>query len=289
MGIADLRQHLPRTRQISHPHEVEFVTVQRIPEHILRLPDHHLIRLPPDPGDEHRMAHGQIKSPALPDRIVRDPLMAPENLSLRRHKIPAPRHPFPGLPLDKGRVVMIRYKAYLLAVRLVGHRKPFPPGNVPYLLFRIFSYRHQRAGQLLLRQTIEGIGLVLLIRHTAAHRIPAFRRPCDPRIVARRNVVRPDPQAPPKQRLPFHIAIAGDTGIRRPACQIFVHEIVDHPALELFPEIHHVMRNVKLSGHSSGVLHRAPSAAAPVLFLLISGVLLPDLHRDPYHLIALFF
>jgi hypothetical protein len=107
--------------------------------------------------------------------------------------------------------------------------------------------------------------------------------------MSRCNIIRADGQAPPEHRFPFHITVAGNTGIRRPARKIFLHKIIHDSALEFFLEIHYIMRNIQLAGHSSGILHCTETTAPSVLLLYFPLLILPDLHGDADHIISLFF
>ena len=109
-----------------------------------------------------------------------------------------------------------------------------------------------------------------------------------PGIVSRGDIIRPYFQTALQQRLPFHIPVAGDTGIRRPSGQIFRCKIVDDGFFKVRPEIHYIIGDIQLGGHPAGVFHSGKAAAASVFLLNFLFFLLPDLHGYPDDLIALF-
>ena len=212
--------------------------------------------------------------------------MAPENHAILRHKIPLHRR-LPCGPLDKARVILIRHKADLLAVRLVRHPKLQTGREFPDLFLCIGPHRHQRVGKLFLGQIVKGVGLVLGLRHAAAHGEAAVCQPGHPGVVPCGDIVRANLQAALKKRLPFHIAVAGDAGVRRAPCQIFRRKIVNDRFFEIRLKIHHIIGNAQLRRHPSGVVHGGKAAAASVLLLLLLCLILPDLHGHPDDLIAL--
>ena len=57
--------------------------------------------------------------------------------------------------------------------------------------------------------------------------------------------------------VPFHVPVACNAGVRRPAMEILVHKIVHDVFLEFPPEIHHVIGDFQFPRHFSRVLHGA--------------------------------
>ena len=232
------------------------------------------------------MAHGKVQSLSLAHRIVGDPLVASQDLPFLIHKVSGSRH-LSGRPLDEGRVVVIRDKAYLHAVLFLCHGKPHVLCHLADLLFCEVPHRHQSPRKLVLGQVIKGIRLVLLGRHGIPHRIPAVGQLKDPGIMARGDIIRPDLQAPGQKGLPFHIPVAGNAWIGRPPVKILFHKVIHHRSLEFLPEIHHIIRDPQAPGHLPGVLHGGQAAAAPVFRCLLRILILPDLHGHSDHIVAL--
>ena len=227
MIVADLRHSRLAGREGRLCHIVQPVRVKSPGEDVLLLSDDHLVRIGTDLRHHHPAAHGKAKASALSDGIMDDSLMAPENRAVLRHKITLHRR-LPCGPLDKARVILIRHKADLLAVRLVRHPKLQTGREFPDLFLCIGPHRHQRVGKLFLGQIVEGVGLVLGLRHAAAHGEAAVCQPGHPGVVPCGDIVRANLQAALKKRLPFHIAVAGDAGVRRAPCQIFRRKIVNN-------------------------------------------------------------
>ncbi len=150
-----------------------------------------------------------------------------------RHKIPRRRNPSRRPPVDKGSIVIVRHKAYFLTVRLLCHGQPRLLRHPAYIRLLIFPHGHQRMGQLMLRQIVQGIGLILSGCHGPANGIPSVLQPCDSGIMPRGNKVRPHGKASGKQGLPFHIPVACDAGIGGAALKIFFRKIIYDPAPKL--------------------------------------------------------
>ena len=71
--------------------------------------------------------------------------------------------------------------------------------------------------------------------------------------------------------------------------QILIHEIVYDIGLKFLLKIHDIIGDSKGCRHAPCVIHCAQSAASPLLFLYDAFFILPDLHRNPDHIISLFF
>ena len=61
---------------------------------------------------------------------------------------------------NKRGIVTVGDKADILAVCLVFHNKVMLCGDFPYLLFGVFSQRHQDVGKLLLSKVVQNVALV---------------------------------------------------------------------------------------------------------------------------------
>ena len=127
--------------------------------------------------------------------------------------------------------------------------------NLPDLFLGVISNRHQRMCQLALRQVIKGIRLILACRYGVTDRISSIVKDFHTGIVPGCNVVCSDFQGTLKERLPFHIAVTGNAGIRCPAMQILLHEIVNHLLLKFLTEIHDIVRNVQYLCNPSCIIN----------------------------------
>ncbi len=280
MGIADFgRIHRP-VRKLRHCHAVQLSGKEHSGKNILRLPQHNFIRLRPDFRDKDRMAERDSKPFALADCVAGDPPVPAKYGPVCRHKISRRRRLLPAYAVNIPRIIFIRNKTDLLAVLFLRHRKSKLFRNRTDLLLGIIPDRHQRPRKLLLRQTVEGICLIFFRSHGTADGISACGQPLHPGIMSGRNIIRADLQTPVQQRLPFHITITRNAGIRRPSQEVFRRKIIHHMSAELLLKIHHIIGNPKALRHPAGILHGCKPAAAAVLFL-------PDLHCDAGHITAL--
>ena len=144
-----------------------------------------------------------------------DPAMTSDDLPVRRHEI-ALRNLFTAVLLYKPCIVLIWHKADLHAVRLVCHIESQLLGNRTDLALLIGTDRHFCTHQLLLCQIVQGICLILCRRHRIADRIAAILQLLNPGVMACCDEGRTDLHAALQQGLPFDIAVAGDTRVRRP-------------------------------------------------------------------------
>ena len=143
--------------------------------------------------------------------------------------------------------------------------------------------------ELLLGKIIKSIGLILCQSGRTPQRITAVFQFFNPGVMAGSQIVRTDRQTFSQQSLPFYIPVTGYAGIGSMPAVILAGEIINHILLKLFPEIHYIKRDVKSSCNSSGIFHRAQSAAAAVLFHGTGVFFLPDLHGNAGNIIPLLF
>ena len=102
---------------------------------------------------------------------------------------------FSGSPLNEPRIVLIRDEADLLAVRLMGYPEAQLLRHFPNFILGIGSHRHQCPGKLLLRQVIQGVGLILRRRYRIADGVAAVRQLLHPGVMTGGDIVRADVQA----------------------------------------------------------------------------------------------
>ena len=133
---------------------------------------------------------------------------------------------------------------------------------------------------------IERIGLVLCHVDALLQQKTSRRVLRNTRIVARRHILRAELARPLQQPLEFHIAVAGDAGIRRAPARILIKEIVDNFLLKQLAEVHGIVRNADNLAHTARIVHAAQAAAATVAVLRLAA-LLRETHRHADDLIAL--
>ena len=290
MSIAHLRPYLHRLLHILHTHKIQLMAIQGIlKDSRLFLRNHHFIALWPNLGYKHRMSQGKSKPLSLTYRIMNDSFMFSQHSAVFCYEITCTGHSLRHLTLQKGCIISIRHKTDILAVRLTCHRQLILFCQCPDFFLGIFSDRHQRSCQLLLGQVVKGVGLILLGCDGIAYCISSVWKPVYSCIMPCSNIVCTDLHTAGKQRFPLNITVTGITGIRRPACQIFLHKVIHYLILKLSFKIHHIMGNIQCLGHTSCILHGRKTAAASVFFQNLLLPLLPDLHGDSDHIISLFF
>lgn len=83
------------------------------------------------------------------------------------------------------------------------------------------------------------------------------------------------------------MGIAHHAGVGRAACQVFFYEIVDHEIAKFLADIQHEMRKAMLHGCHPGIVERLEVTAARFLFAGTGAGIIPGLHGDAHHFIAL--
>src|SRR5258706_7394732 len=86
-----------------------------------------------------------------------------------------------------------------------------------------------------------------------------------------------------EERLKLHIRVAVGAGDGRAAGEILVHKRTHNARLELFLEVHHVMREIQVLRYGLGVIYVIERAAAmlrgAVALKFGEAALVPELHR----------
>ena len=111
--------------------------------------------------------------------------------------------------------------------------KPRLRGDLPDFLLGQFPERHERGGELLLREPVQHIGLVFLRVLRFFDRVTAVVQPDHRRVMSRRHIVRLQHLRRVQHALPLHIPVARDAGIGRLPADIGADKGADH----LFHEI----------------------------------------------------
>ena len=143
--------------------------------------------------------------------------------------------------------------------------------------------------KLLLGKSIQGIGLILFGCFGIADCKPSVFKLFHSCIMPCRDIISPDIQAPFKQCLPFHEAIACNTRIWRPCMKIFIRKIVHYLFFEHVLEIHHIIRYPYDLSNPSGILYRTQTAASALCLKPELILILPYLHRDSDNIVSCFF
>ena len=221
---------------------------------------------------------------ALTDGIVSNTFIRPQHSAVLRHKLPGGQ--FFSRPAPQECIIVpIRHKADILAIRLFCHHQSAFLRYGAYLRLGVLPQRQPQHGQLLLRQVIQHIALVLFGMN-GSFQLPAAGR----FIVAAAGIVPGRHQV--KAQLPelmgkgpkFNISVAADAGVRRAPAQVFLRKGPYHLLPEQVFIIQHIVRNAQLLAHIGRVPHIVGAAAAGFQ----RGVV-PQLKGHTGHLISLLF
>ena len=169
------------------------------------------------------------------------------------------------------------------------HRKSRFLRNFTHSCLLIFTDRHQCVPQLLLRQIIQRIGLILRCSNRTADRISSVRKLINSCIMTGCDIICTDLQTALQKRFPFDISVAGNTRIRCTPLKIFLRKIINDILLKFLSEIHNIIRNADPLCHSSGIVNRGKPAASVCSCCFLRILRLPDLHGHTDHIISLLF
>ena len=159
-------------------------------------------------------------------------------------------------------------------------------GEPPRLDLRLAAKRHEEMREALLVQVVERVGLIFLRVDAFLEEIAARFVLLDARIVARRDVLRADFERALEEPAEFHIAVAGDAGVRRAAMRVLGEEVVDDFFAEEVFEIHDVVRDAEDVADAPRIVDGGKRAAAAVIFGEVAA-LVREPHRDADDVIAL--
>ena len=216
--------------------------------------------------------------PALAERIVDDPLVAPQDIALRIHEI-AGRTLRAAVALDKAGVVAVRNKADILAVVLLGIPKTALRGDLTGLVLILVAERELNVSQLLLRQNIEHITLILgrverLQKEVAAPLRIIF---C-PSVVAGCQNIAAQFLHLGEEMLKLEAAVALDAGIGCAAVKILIDKRLDDFLCKKILIVDDMIRDADLLGDAAGVL-RVLKGAAGVQKILAYNIILVQTRR----------
>lgn len=167
------------------------------------------------------------------------------------------RHRASGL--QPGGVVAVRNETDFHAVRFLRHRQSKVPGQLPNLgLFIPADGKHQ-AGQPVLGQPGQHIGLVIGVGAPAEQRLPR-RSGGNPRIVPGGHPVRPHLLRPPEQGGKLHRRVAAGAGQRGAPGQVIPLKRAHHRRLQLPADISGGKRDAEGLRHLAGASSRAAQA-----------------------------
>ena len=187
--------------------------------------------------------------------------MAAQYPALPVHEVTG-RHLHMTILPQEAAVVPVRHKTDILTVRLVGVQQPRLTGALPDGGLVELPHRQQQVRQLVLRQLIQHIALIL-------PPVPAPQQPVQPRlrivahtgIVARSQIVVAQHQRPLQQRSEFQAPVAVDAGIGGVTGAVFRHEVVHDVPCKPFRLIEYIELHPQPIGHAAGIVGIVSGAA----------------------------
>ena len=218
------------------------------------------------------------ESAALAERVVDDPLVAPQDIALCVHKI-AGRTLNAAVALDEARVVAVRNKADVLAVVLLGIVKTALGSDLSGLGLILVAEWKLHVSKLLLCQNIEHITLILGRVERFQKKVAApLRIIFCPRVVTGRQDVAAKLFHFGEEMLKLEAAVALDAGIGRAAVQVLIDKRLDDFLCKQVLIMDDMVRDADLLGNAAGIL-RVLEGAAGVQKIFTYNVIFIQAHR----------
>ena len=189
----------------------------------------------------------------------------------------------PEIGVDEGGVVAVGDEADFLAVGLAGDGDAEAFGEIAHFGLRHRAEREEGAGELVLREAEEEIGLVLAVIDATAH-LPAAAGGVegDAGVVAGGDALGADAVGHVEKLVELDEVVAEGAGDGRAAGEVLVDEGLDDLALEALFEVDDVVGNAELLGDAAGVVDVVERAAASGCAALGNEIgqaaLVPQLH-----------
>ena len=230
-----------------------------------------------------RRGTGDLQALPLADGEMDDAVVAAEHVAVEIDDVAGGRRA--GLqPLDHVGVAAGRHEADVLAVVLVGDRKPEAPRMLARLGLGHVAERKAQDVELLMRGAEQEVALVALLFAGAVERAAAGHGPRRD-VMAGRQHLRAQFARGAEQVLELDRHVAVDAGHRRLARDVALGEAVDHRLLEAAFVVEHVVRNADPVGHRAGVVDVLAGAAGALAVRRRPVVV--KLERDADDVIAL--
>ena len=182
-------------------------------------------------------------------------MVAAHDLVVPVNKI-AVRVIFAGVALHKADVIAIGYKADILAVMLAGVAKALLLGNFADGGLVHAAQRELGVGQLILRQHVQNVALVLVgVQGLFQQPAAGVRVLLYAGIVAGHNVIQAVLPRKVQHLVKLHRAVAVDAGVRCAARLVGGNELTDDFLAKFLSIVHDLEGNVQLECHIGGILH----------------------------------
>ena len=154
---------------------------------------------------------------------------------------------------DDLRVVAVGDEADVLAVVLAGVAEAGFGGDLPRVGLAEGAEGEFDAGELLLRQVVEDVALVLGLVEGLFEDV-LLPCPLDAGVVAGGDIAAAQDIGALKELVEFQIAVAVDAGVGGDAVLVGVDEAVDDAGGEFVLEVENVKRKAQTAGNAPGVL-----------------------------------
>ena len=263
---------------------VEVIRRQLAGEERVVSAQHHAVFCRVDALDIQRCVRGDAEALALADGVVHDALVPAEHTAAFIDKV-ARGAVAARVARDKASVVAVRHKADILTVRLVRVVEALLLRDAARLALVHRAERQTRVRELLLRERIEHVTLVLaLIERLFEKPPPVFL--FDARVMARDDGVAAKNAGALVETLEFQIAVAVDAGVRRRTVLVGGDKAVDDLTLEVIREVEDIVGNAETECDRARILHILERAAG-LRGLHANILVLKEFHRCADALAAL--
>ena len=216
-----------------------------------------------DPDNIDLPVRGHAQAAALADGIVDDAAVRADDIAVQVQKR-AGLGFLAGARGDDRRVVAVGDKADVLAVVLAGVAEAGFGGDLPRVGLAEGAEGEFDAGELLLRQVVEDVALVLGLVEGLFEDV-LLPCPLDAGVVAGGDIAAAQDIGALKELVKFQIAVAVDAGVGGDAVLIGVDEAVDDAGGKFVLEVENVKREAQTAGNAPGVLRVVERAAGMAL------------------------
>ena len=184
-------------------------------------------------------------------------------------------------------IVTVGNKADILAIVLVGIYKALCFGNFPRLMLGHSAEREKDSAELILRERIQNVALILcIIGRLAKNPATLFFVVFVDGVVTRYDVVKLQFLCSVHELIKLDISVAVNARVRRSAVAICVNESLDNLQFEIIGIIENIIRYTESVCNAPCVLNIVERTAG--LFLFYPDILvIVKLHRYAYRFIAL--
>ena len=188
--------------------------------------------------------------------------------------------------LKKGQVVAVGHEADVLALGLVGVAEALLLGDGANFRLRKPAQGEHRARELVLRECVEHVALILCGVGRLAERATARLVVAHLHVMSRGDVVAAQLTGAVQEQVELHEAVAVDAGVGREAALIGTCKAPHDTLLELLGHVKGVVGDAESPAHAAGILD-VVDAAAGLSLLRRGGWVVPQAHGGSHAVVAL--